>query len=499
VAVGLERFEFVAHVFVAASGPHATDGWTWLGQLWTALGPAFGIAQRIAPFAADLPSKAPAADGVVAARTAPGPGTHQAVVRRTGDVVCVSVLRAPTPGAPRWDTFDAEWSAMSPTPTAGVLGTARVLQAQQADPVEPVDICALAPVVDGLLTVPGGWSGRGALRTEGPFAVWEAADPPAAEGRADRRIVVVAGHGGDGRLSAWTWALGEELSPLARYLLHAAKIRFQLRLWDADGAAGRAALRRRTDEAIAPLLTLADDVVAGRHPRPEALLDATVPLVGLQAGETGLVDRASRLRDLRRVVQIAASNMAKHARDDQAGGLFADDAALADWLQRQLEHDATFLDSAAERARAVAALGEQLVTRSLAARQERVNLGLTGVLGAVVTVLAAIQAFGYQVPLPEPAKSAVIPPVIAVLGALTLALSTVVLRAASGRRRASATALSGALGVLAAAVVWLGIAVLCVLLDLPLPAPGTVTLLAVGGALVAAALAAVLLRRPLAT
>jgi hypothetical protein len=148
-----------------------------------------------------------------------------------------------------------------------------------------------------------------------------------------------------------------------------------------------------------------------------------------------------------------------------------------------------------ERARAVAALGEQLVTRSLAARQERVNLGLTGVIGAVVTVLTAIQAFGYQVPLPEAREGRGDPARHRGARASAPALSAVVLRAASGRRRASAAALSGALGLLAATVVWLGTAVVCTLLGLSLRAPGTVTLLAAGGALAVAAVAAPVMRR----
>ena len=155
VAVGLERFEFVAHAFVAATGPHAGDGWTWLTDLWARLGSAFGIAQPIAGSKADLPPRAPEADGVVAARTASAPGVHQAVVRRVGDVVCLSVVRAPTAGGPRWDTFDAEWSTVLPTPTAGVLGVARILQAQLDDPAQPVDAAALGPAVAGMLTVAG--------------------------------------------------------------------------------------------------------------------------------------------------------------------------------------------------------------------------------------------------------------------------------------------------------------------------------------------------------
>ena len=498
MAVGLERFEFVAHAFVAATGPHAAVGWTWLTDLWARLGSAFGIAQPIAGSTADLPPRAPEADGVVAARTASAPGVHQAVVRRVGDVVCLSVVRAPTAGGPRWDTFDAEWSAVLPTPTAGVLGVARILQAQLDDPAQPVDAAALGPVVAGMLPVAGDWSSRGIVRPEGswgPFAVWEASGPSAAEDRADRRIVVVVGHDRDDPLSAWTWSLGEELAPLAHYLLHAAKTRFQMRLWSADGAAGRSALRRATDQAIAPLLRLSDEVVEGGEPRPEALLAATTPLVRLRVSEADLADRASRLHDIARVVEIAANNMATRARRDQAGGLFLDDAELARWMQRQLGHDAAFLESAADRARAVAALGDHLVTRGLATRRERVNLILTGVIGAVVAVLTAIQAFGYQVPLAEPAKAAVIPPVIAAIGALALVLYMAVLPTVPERRSASAAARSVTLGLLAAMTAWLVTAVACTLSGLPLPAPASLTAGAAAVGIAATAVSMWFLRR----
>lgn len=66
------------------------------------------------------------------------------------------------------------------------------------------------------------------------------------------------------------------------------------------------------------MLRLADDIAAtGRDPDVDALLDASVPLVALQARELGLVDRTSRLRELRIAAAIAATNMAAYAGDDQ--------------------------------------------------------------------------------------------------------------------------------------------------------------------------------------
>jgi len=145
----------------------------------------------------------------------------------------------------------------------------------------------------------------------------------------------------------------------------------------------------------------------GLDPDPDELLAASAKLVVMQACELGLVDRASRLRDLRRTVSDASANMAAYAGGDQDGGLFADDAGMVAWFDRQLERDLTHLDAAIERASGVTTLADQLVSRGVSGRQERVNLGLTGMIGALLLVLTATQSFGYTVPIPKSAQRAV--------------------------------------------------------------------------------------------
>lgn len=477
MAVELERYEFVAHVYIAATGVPARAGYAWLTGLWLDLSTTFGISHQIGTTGTDLPLRIPTRCGVVSARAAAGSGRQEAVVRRVHDMLCLSVVRAPAPDGPAWDVLDAEWSGVLPAPIPAVVGSVRILQAQLTDSEAPVDAGVLGAVVDGLLPTSGHWAQRGIVRAEvplGPFAIWEASDPPLADERWERRLVVVAGHGRDAELSAWTWTAGHDLTPLSLYLLQASKIRYELRVRIADTS--RDELRRSTDRSIAALFELANQVGIGdeREPDPDALLAASIPLIRLQGSEMGLVDRASRLRDLRRAVEIAVDNMTAHAGNDLTGGLFADDATLANWLLRQLDHDASFLESAAGRARAVTALADQLVTRGLSRRQERVNLGLTGIVGAVLMVLAAIQAFGYQVPLLDSVKASVVPPVVAVLGTSALALSMVVLRVAAPGWRPSKVVLSVAIGALASAVVWLGVAVGCAIAAVPLPPPETV-------------------------
>jgi hypothetical protein len=340
-------------------------------------------------------------------------------------------------------------------PTHGVLGTVRIAQARLANPTAALDLALLGPAL-----AESGWTGRwtnGVLRDDlrlCPLAMWEVLDNGQSQldrdGRADRRVVVLAPQADDAELSAWTWSRGDDaLTPFTRYLLHAAKARYELRLWAA--AREVTALRDETDRAIAPLLQLATTAAAtGQDPDPDALLAASTTLVELQARELGLVDRASRVRDLRLTAAIAAANMIAHVGEKQDGGLFADDTAMLAWLDRQLRNDLAYLDAATERAQAVTGLADQLVHRGMSRRQERVNLALTGVIGAVLLVLAAIQSFTYSVPIPKTAQA----PVIAALGAFALLTSMIALRLAAPRHTAPAVAVCLAAGMLGAALAW---------------------------------------------
>ena len=351
---------------------------------------------------------------------------------------------------------------MFTAPIEGHLGSARILQARLDDPAAPLAVAPLDPVIRWSSAVPRDWWRPGVLRPDpplGPFAVWEAVDPAAGQlawdGRADRRLAVVAANDRDAQLSAWTWTSGTELTPLGRYLLHAARMRHQLRLWTTDRTGSE--LRSATDRAIVPLLEIAKDTAdTGKDPDPGTLLDASVPLVVLQARESGLVDRASRLRELSRTVDSTARTMAAHAQDDLAGGLFADDKAVADWLGRQLDHEAGALDSVADRARSAAALGDQLMRRVVVGRQERVNLTVAGVVGAVLMALAVIQSFQYAVPIDNSVKG----PTTALLATFALLATMVVVRMAAPRRTGSAVAVGAASAAFGASVAWVAVSVI---------------------------------------
>ena len=68
--------------------------------------------------------------------------------------------------------------------------------------------------------------------------------------RADRRFVVVAGHEAEAQVSKWTWSRGDATMPsFARYLMHMAKIRYELRCMPSPpGSRGCAGLRHAHGE-----------------------------------------------------------------------------------------------------------------------------------------------------------------------------------------------------------------------------------------------------------
>lgn len=114
------------------------------------------------------------------------------------------------------------------------------------------------------------------------------------------------------------------------------------------------------------------------------------------------------------------------------------------------------MEAALRRSEQVGILADQLVQRSRQRRQETVNLGLTGAIGATLMSLAAVQSLQYTVPLPGPVK----PAVVTALGALALLASLVVLRVVAPERRGTRVLVRLGTGVVGAALVWVAMATL---------------------------------------
>lgn len=428
----------VVHLFagVAEDAP--------LMRAWELCGTALGMTEP-------MPGPGGAADathGLLAARSRPGPGRFQAALRRERDVTCLSaLLEGP------WSDMDRRWTEALGEgglgEGGGLLGAARLYLARLDDPAAPPD--PRGPLAASVRAhAPAGshasarWWDAGVVVTEG-FAVWELSET--ADVRVERRLAVVAAHDRDPQLTAWAWTTrSRELPPLGRYLLHAARLRYQLRVWSA--APDIAGLRAETDTVIAALLdrTAAD--------RPADLVAAAHVLVDLQAREQGLIDRSTRSREMARTVEIAAANLAALGGEPAPGGPVADDLALADWFRQRLDDEATYLETASRRAERVGALADQLVERGLRHRQQVINLGLTGAVGAILMSLAAVQSLEYAVPLPGPVK----PAVITGLGAAALLASFVVLRVVAPERAWSLLLVRCAVAAIGAAIAWIVVA-----------------------------------------
>jgi hypothetical protein len=477
------------YVFFPAAGPDRDQAYAHLQRVWSAGADRLGMCAAIPQL--DLPTELPAVPvpagdlRPLAARQRPGTAIEQALVLRAHDVFSLVVMLAPEPSAGTgWHQLDQQWSAAAwDAPPEAVLGEARLYLAllscdhdtRAADGPGPgsapgisegrtIARSAARNVRAAMPAAPGAreWWWRRASATRQGFALWEASAPE--DSRPERRIAIVAAKERETAVDEWVWTRGDAvLPPLGRYLLHAAKIRYELRV-HAGGREVRK-LRDQADAQVDDLLGLLarGDEAGGVPESEESLIEASTRLVTVQAGSAGLVQAATRLREMRRTVQIATANMAAALGSGSAeAGPLADDRQLADWFAQQLDDDALYIEAARERSRDVTAVTATVIQHRLEQRQEagrrrqeRFNLLQTAIIGAVIVALTAVQALGYQLPLPGPLK----PPVIAALGAIALLLASIVVRLALSSGRQPLAWLSyAAAGLTIAALTWLAVA-----------------------------------------
>ncbi|MGH3693055.1 MAG: CATRA conflict system CASPASE/TPR repeat-associated protein [Pseudonocardiaceae bacterium] len=479
----LQAEALVVHLFIAANGARLEDDRAYLRELWAErVGVHLGMTERLPieglTITPDL-SAYPVSEGsgLLAARMRPRPGgqmtpyVEEALLRRRHDTFCLTVMREPSPEQGKsWADLDREWSrAIEKLTPSGMIGEARLYLARLVEPGTPEPDSALASAVRARYQLPQAVSGwENGVAVPPGFAVWETSAQD--DARCLRQIIVVAAAGQDAALSGWTWVAGDhrELPRFGRYLLHAAKLRYQLRIWRDAGQRSHQA-RQDIDTKIDELLAVvAPHPPSGlgqqaQEPSQRELIRVSRELAALQARHLGLVRDSTLRHEMRRTVEIAAANMTALSGDDtrrlhdKLGGMFAEDRDLGVWFAQQLADDTTYLDAARERAARTAALTDQLVQRGLQdrkerlqQRQERFNLALTGLIGAILMVLAAIQSLQYSVPLPPLVK----PAVITALGAVALLASLMVLRVAVPDPSWSLRLVWAGVGATAAAATW---------------------------------------------
>jgi hypothetical protein len=452
VAANLARPELVVHIFAPATGPNAATAYGYLRQVWSGCRGRLGMTMAVpnTEVGCDLPeriSPLPATEAFAAIHR-PGTGVFQAVLRREGDLLILSAVLSPAadpgpnpPPAPGWAELDHQWQEITGPPPAALIGEARLYLAYLAESPAAAGMEEMAESVRSALTSVTGDPGPLLPRVvvAPGLAVWETAAQDQA--RACRRIAVLAGAERANELSAWTWSRGDlALPPFARYLSHAAILRYQLRVWG-DGAV-TSQVRRQID---APMARLVDLLVAtGRETTnvgTEELDAAAARVTELLVSEIGLIVTVTRLRQMRRAVEATQANLESAlpalAGDDRERGLFGGDRTLGAWFGQVLDDDVVYLDATRDRARDLIERADAVVRRRLQdrqeaarARQERFNLLQTAVIGALIMTLTAVQAFSYKVPLSDQAK----PAIVALLGAVTFYLAARVLTLALPRR-----------------------------------------------------------------
>lgn len=339
--------ELVVHVFGPTDGPDAEAAYRQIRDLWARCRGGLGMVDEVpnTGLATNLPLDAGTlTPGRPAAAIQDRAADYQAVVRREHDVVNLSMvfaapldtpsrrLRIGSASPPGWVEFDRWWDELAAGGTDAQLGVVRVCQAKVAGPaVPPLEVIAheVRAVLPGADHAPYWWQ-RG-WSTEDAIAVWEVSPD---EDQAGRSLVVLAPEGREAELSAWTFSQGDPaMPPLARYLMHAAKLRYQARVRDDGGQ-----LKRLIDGV--------NDHVA--HVRTALEGDSTdvTALARLRRGEADLASALRDVRAMRRTVDIAVGNMTAALAQP-----FPSDRRLAEWLGTQLGDDEEYLEATREMAR----------------------------------------------------------------------------------------------------------------------------------------------------
>lgn len=349
--------QIVVHLFAPATGPRAKAAYAVLRELWLGCRQVFlmrdpipgtGLSHQLPDACREFPSAAESgAEAALAAQERPD-ADCQAILRRHHEVLNLSLVLARPVGAPPpgsgnswWQDLDSQWSSLSEGVTPDLLSEARIYLARSAAPPgQHLDdlLPSAARITD--------WQ-RDRAAAEGQLALWEAL--PWTDGRAQRRFVLAFGEdiGTHHSASAWAWSNGDTaIPPLARYLLHVAKLRQLYRDWQRDDDTRQFAAEVQAQVARlreGSLEEPADRDVADRLHR--------------KSGEARL--RVADLRELWKSVEIAGHNMGLVVSSPgllAPAGPFADDRNMVSWFLDRLGDEVSYLDIAAARAASSAEL-----------------------------------------------------------------------------------------------------------------------------------------------
>ncbi|WP_432105076.1 CATRA conflict system CASPASE/TPR repeat-associated protein [Streptomyces sp. bgisy091] len=350
------------------------------------------------------------------------------VDRDVTGLICVLAPNDTEAGPEQWACLLDEWeraveASGPPDAVRGLLGRHHIFEALTEGPGDDGPLCdavrAHAPVGGGGT---GGWW-AGFDRTDQGFAVWR--EREGASGTPGR-FYVLAPAEREAALDEWVWyAPGEHrLRPLARYLMHMSKIRYQAQRYDErDSVPGRIEESDRWTNALLREL----ESLGGRQSL-EGVIRTAARLDGTQTSPQGMLWTITRQRQFSNTIAAGMDNLLPYTpavRRIGAGTSWPDsDRAFAERLIKRVDDDRLHLEAARERADSVRAQARSATDRAVADERSLLTLIQTSVLGAVLTGLAAVQTLEYELPLPRPLQS----PLIAVLTAFALALPVSVLR-----------------------------------------------------------------------
>jgi hypothetical protein len=360
--------------------------------------------------------------------TDPVAGIRQALLVQADDYVLLLAVLGSAPGR-NWPSLRQDWAAATGSgrlggPPPAILGSALVyLGLRRRPPPAPA-------ALDNLIPRPPGhaWDERWTETPEG-FRLAEARAGAVAELDQPRQLVVLADPRREADLDRWSWSSARQLPPLVRYLVHAAAISDQLRVYQ-DGQGFRAN-RHGMEQLIDTLAAEPIDTADLRR-----LLRIRQLLAREQSDASGLITTLSRLRAMGRTVQVAAANLAaalpapgRPAAGDWPPGSIPDrDRRLAAWLGEQLADDVVYLQATAERAAYLERLTQTCITERQRRYEQQITLIQASILGAIIMALTGVTALQYQIPVP----SAVRAPLICLLAGIALVLPGAVTRWARG-------------------------------------------------------------------
>lgn len=362
----------LAHVFLAAEGREAEAPWEWMRSLWDGATGRFGLSCRVQSLA--VPSELPRqrivpsdGAGLIAAAQCHDASVWQAAAWADHDLLGITVMMAPprdSDCARAWSRLESTWSELvAHLEPDGVIGETRTFLGLLTDltgaaaggeliqdTLGLVRAAAPGPLADGWWqhwdAVPLGSSGG----EPDEVLIWELG-PDSHDGRRLRRIAAIAVAKSERQVDRFLWTSGDgSPAPLTRHLMHAARLRYQVRVY--DNGERSSTLRNE----LASLVAQASGGHGGHvgHGGLGELGGAELSRQLRRAHASAAILR-TRVSQMREAVDIIGGNM-RLALDvptpaDAAVGPLSEDRYLAKWFGQRLDDEITRLDAAMDNAR----------------------------------------------------------------------------------------------------------------------------------------------------